>query len=205
MSLEGKKSKPYFRKSKWAGVPKGITRLVRTEIDDEGKEVYDQFNIPTKVLHEADPIDLWTHEYSEDAILKTQERDKLPIGEISRYSEKDGKLYRHPGTAAHSAVSHHTDSSLEREGTFVDLTPEQYKDFFWDTGKLLNMYPRIKEFENKWKAISGMILRASRIEEKRQIVKSLKETRRDAAGNVPQDFLNKMDEIINTLESGIKK
>lgn len=193
------KKKAYFRKSEYGR--KGSTRLVRTETDEHGKEKYTQFNIPTRVLHEADPIDLWTHEYSEDTVMDVLEKDEIDQGKLKRHSEKAGELFEHGATGAHVAVSHHTDSSLSYpDGSSIDLTPKQFEEFFWDTGKLKNIYPKIDIFKARWEEAKGRMMAVKTNEERSLMIEKIKKIRRDAIGNVPSSHLDYMDRVIKILE-----
>lgn len=195
MSLKSKV--PYLRKSIKPTLP-GTTKLVLHEGGEDDTDII----VPTKELYEGDPIDLWTHEFSETTVLNVLDREKLPRGSgvLSRYTIKDGETRLHHLGIPHIAVSHHTKSGLDEE----NVAPEQFEEFLWKSGKLSNIYPKMQDYYDRWKATGEILVRAKTKADLQVAMQEGEKIKEESVGKVPLDYTDYMSRKLQGLKKKIE-
>jgi len=91
---------------------------------------------------ERDPVDAWTHEFSEKSLSDVMERIEPGSSKKKFYKfyPASNRIVPTRHTFAHAAVSHHTKSGIAGVGM---LTPGQFEEFFWHSSpEIERKYPR---------------------------------------------------------------
>jgi hypothetical protein len=156
MSLKGKKKKKMtFSIEPDLRYPDDV---VMTEQRDNGEIA--RYGFPRKNLDEK-PIDLLTHEFSENAVWeKIQEEDKKIRPERDRVTLYKGSKYREV-TVPHHMVSHHTESGIRGpDGNLRTLTSDEYIEEVKHAKTISQEYPKFpdikREFDKRVSEISKL-------------------------------------------------
>jgi len=194
MSLKKKRknSRPSFVLTK--GRKPG--HVVMFEKDEEGMSIMSEgMEFRPEELRKR-PIDLLTHELSEREIKRSIEKaGERPTGSVVRYSKTGGEF---DVPIPHAMVSHHTTSGIIEGGRHKVFSPEEFKLFFWDTGKVEKVYPKMEQYRVRWNALGKISKRTTTKDEIKGILVKMKRIERESRGEVPVS-------ITSRLNAGIRK
>jgi len=191
MTLRRSRGRPKKKMSYWIE-PSGRPDTEFIVRNEDG--VITKFEVPKG--WEDRPIEVLTHEYSEDTVANTMDRLHPGSSEIEpiHYSKDEfGLPVSFPISMAHAAVAMHTKSGFRgADGKYKEFTPEEFNEFVSKTQRE-RFYPELDRIRRQWRGYRAELERAGR-DRKRisSILAKMERLYSSSIGKVPESSFDAM-------------